>query len=78
MCGSKFSDDTFIYANLLAYLDVKLAGIGLSLSVPSVCIGKPEVGRPKTIPLVLDLLETKDLEVSLNPIIIGGLDSWYP
>ena len=49
-CGLKFPDKTFIYANPLACLDVKLAGYSLSLSVTSISVGKSKIKVSNPIP----------------------------
>ena len=49
----------------------------LSLSVPSVTVGGPEMEVPNSSPLISDIPYTKDLETSLNPVIMepGWLES---
>ena len=72
-----FFADPFKYTNPLACIDVKLADQGLPLFVISVSIGKPKVEVSNAIPLILDLLETSDLDASLNPAVLvpGFLES---
>ena len=62
MGSYKFPTNPFIYANPLICLDVKLTGLVLSLTVPSVFVREPEVEFLNPIPLILDLPRTADLD----------------
>ena len=69
VCGSKFPAELFTYANPLACLDIHLINEGLFPSVSSVTVEKPTVKMTNSNYLISALLNTADLEASLNPII---------
>ena len=77
VCGSKFPAEPFTYANPLDYLYICLTDKGLSLSVPSATVGESNMEVTNSNLLVLDLLDTADLEASLNLIVLepGWLES---
>ena len=70
MCNSKFPAEPFTYANPLACLDVHLTDKGLSLFVLSVTVRESEMEVAISNLLISYLLDTADLEILLNPIVL--------